>query len=102
MISKLYLFFAGEIVVGIMIAIMYDISAIFPSAYFLLKFLRLALAVTFYVAMNLRLFSYRNKYVNIILYIYFLIAIFFISNMGSLSLFQWCGYKLCRYTLNLM
>ncbi len=28
--------------------------------------------------------------------------IFFISNMGSLSLFQWCGYKLCRYTLNLI
>ena len=52
--------------------------------------------------MYMTLVSYKNKYLNVFLLVYILISIYFITNTGNLSLFQWVGYKLGRYIFNIL
>lgn len=101
MTTKLFTFFVGEIVVGILLVAM-SIPSSTLAIYFLLRFLRLAFAVTFNVFMYLYLFSYKNKTINVFLYVYFLISVYFIANIGNVSLFQWLGYKMGIYLFNLL
>ena len=60
MVARLGYFFAGEIIIGI-ILITLLIPTSLPATYFLLKFSRLTLSVTFNIFMYLKLFSYKNK-----------------------------------------
>lgn len=95
---KVCLFFVGEVVVGIIAAIL---SNVFYSGDFLLRRLPFALSITFYVVMNLWLLSYRNKYIDEILCAYFSISIFGLTcfDTHALSLLQWCGYELYKDVL---
>ena len=99
MIKKLCIFCLGEIIIGIILAIL-----LIPSSstitYLILKFLRLSLSITFYIFMYLELIKYKNNKINTFLFLYFLISIYFISNMGNISLLQWSGYKIGRFVLN--
>ena len=84
MVARLGYFFAGEIIIGI-ILITLLIPTSLPATYFLLKFSRLTLSVTFNIFMYLKLFSYKNKIVDVILYVYFLISIYFHKIYPSFS-----------------
>ncbi len=97
--KKLCIFCLGEIIVGIILAILLVPSFSFIN-YLILRFLRLSLSITFYVFMYLELIKYKNNKINTFLFLYFLISIYFISNMGSVSLLQWSGYKIGRFILN--
>lgn len=100
MVARLGYFFAGEIIIGIiLIALLIPTSL--PATYFLLKFSRLTLSVTFNIFMYLKLFSYKNKIVDVFLYVYFLISIYFIANMGNISPLQWIGHKIGIYFFNI-
>ncbi len=101
MMLKVCLFFVGEVVVGIIAAILSDVVY---SGDFLLRRLPFVLSITFYVVMNLWLLSYRNKYIDEILYIYFSISIIGITSFDgyALSLLQWCGYELYKDVLTSM
>lgn len=101
MAAKLFLFFLGELIVGMVLVLLY-IPFSTSSTFLLLRFLRLTLSITFYTFMYLKLLSYKSKVINLILCVYFLISIFFLANMGSISLLQWTGYKLGRYIFNLL
>lgn len=101
MMLKVCLFFVGEVVVGIIAAILSDVVY---SGDFLLRRLPFVLSITFYVVMNLWLLSYRNKYIDEILGTYFSISIFGLTcfDMRALSLLQWCGYELYKDVLAFM
>lgn len=101
MIKKTCIFCLGEIIIGIILAVLLVPSST-PAIYFSLRFLRLALSITFYIFMNLELIKYKNNKLNAFLFLYFLISVYFISNMGNVSLLQWSGYKIGRFVLNIL
>ena len=86
MVARLGYFFAGEIIIGIIL-----ITLLIPTS----------LSVTFNIFMYLKLFSYKNKIVDVFLYVYFLISIYFIANMGNISPLQWIGHKIGIYFFNI-
>lgn len=100
MIKKLCKFYFGELIIGIILAVL-----LFPSTtsvtYFMLRFLRLSLSVTFYIFMYWVLLKYKNKNINLLLFLYFLVSIYFVSSIGNISPFQWIGYKIGRFILNI-
>ena len=99
MIKKLCMFCLGELIIGMILAVL-----LFPSTtsatYFLLRFIRLFLSVTFYIFMYWTLLKYKNKKINWLLFLYFLISVYFISSVGNVSLLQWMGYKIGMFVLN--
>lgn len=84
MYKKIILFLFGEIIVGVALPMMFNPFL----GHLLLRFLRLSLSITYYIFMYMTLVSYKNKYLNVFLLVYFLISIYFITNTGNLSLFQ--------------
>ena len=98
MYKKIILFLFGEIIVGVALPMMFNPFL----GHLLLRFLRLSLSITYYIFMYMTLVSYKNKYLNVFLLVYFLSSIYFITNTGNLSLFQWVGYKLGRYIFNIL
>ena len=100
MIKKLCMFFLGELIIGIILAFLL-IPSTTSTSYCTLRFLRVFLSATFYIFMYWELLKYKNKNLNRLLFSYFLISIYFISNVGNISLFQWIGYKTGQFILNI-
>lgn len=101
MIKKLCMFYLGEVIIGIVLAVLLFIP-VTSTTYFILRFLRLSLSITFYIFMYWELLKYKNKNINTLLFLYFLVSIYFISNVGNISLLQWTGYKIGRFILNIL
>lgn len=94
-VNKICYWLIGEILVGTALAFTH-----FLSPYYFFRFFRLLLSVSYYSAMYFNLVSYNKKYINAFLYIYFFISIYFISQKGFVSAFQWGGYKITTFILN--